>query len=126
MSPRFVLGRENVPCVAEVVNRSLKADITDFTLSCAAFVEYQIRDTVASFPISTKYARSEIWYRIWKTLNFYKLLSTPFSSTAFKRKVLLRDPDILEEISPATLAVTDVTFWIQKVIFSLLPAYAGM
>ena len=31
MSPRFVLGRENVPCVAEVVNRSLKADCTDFT-----------------------------------------------------------------------------------------------
>ena len=31
MSPRFVLGRENVPCVAEVVNRSLKADCTDYT-----------------------------------------------------------------------------------------------
>ena len=31
MSPRFVLWRENVPCVAEVVNRSLKADCTDFT-----------------------------------------------------------------------------------------------
>ena len=31
MSPCFVLGRENVPCVAEVVNRSLKADCTDFT-----------------------------------------------------------------------------------------------
>ena len=31
MSPRFVLGRENVQCVAEVVNRSLKADCTDFT-----------------------------------------------------------------------------------------------
>ena len=30
MSPRFVLGPENVPCVAEVVNRSLKADCTDF------------------------------------------------------------------------------------------------
>ena len=30
MSPRFVLGRENVPCVAEVVNTSLKADCTDF------------------------------------------------------------------------------------------------
>ena len=30
MSPCFVLGRENVPCVAEVVNRSLKADCTDF------------------------------------------------------------------------------------------------
>ena len=32
MSPHFVLGRENVPCVTEVVNRSLKADCTDFTL----------------------------------------------------------------------------------------------
>ena len=32
MSPRFVLGRENVPCAAEVVNRSLKADCTDFTM----------------------------------------------------------------------------------------------
>ena len=32
MSPRFVLERENVPCVvAEVVNRSLKADCIDFT-----------------------------------------------------------------------------------------------
>ena len=31
MSPRFLLGRENVPCIAEVVNRSLKADCTDFT-----------------------------------------------------------------------------------------------
>ena len=31
MSPRFILGRENVPCVAEVVNRSLKADCTDYT-----------------------------------------------------------------------------------------------
>ena len=30
MSLRFVLGRENVPCVVEVVNRSLKADCTDF------------------------------------------------------------------------------------------------
>ena len=32
MSPRFILGRENVPCVAEVVNRSLKADCTDYTI----------------------------------------------------------------------------------------------
>ena len=31
MSPRFILGRKNVPCVAEVVNRSLKADCTDYT-----------------------------------------------------------------------------------------------
>ena len=29
MSPRFVVGWENVPCVAEVVNRSLKADCTE-------------------------------------------------------------------------------------------------
>ena len=35
MSPRFVLGRENVPCVAEVVNRSLKADCTDFNMRVA-------------------------------------------------------------------------------------------
>ena len=30
MSPHFIHGRENVPCIAEVVNRSLKADCTDF------------------------------------------------------------------------------------------------
>ena len=36
MSPRFILGRENVPCVAEVVNRSLKADCTDFK-NCAKY-----------------------------------------------------------------------------------------
>ena len=30
MSPRFELGLENVPCIAEVVNRSLKADCRDF------------------------------------------------------------------------------------------------
>ena len=33
MSPCFVLGRENVPCVAEVVKRSFKADCTDFSYS---------------------------------------------------------------------------------------------
>ena len=34
MSPRFVIGGggRNVPCVAEVVNRSLKVDCTDFTI----------------------------------------------------------------------------------------------
>ena len=40
MSPRFVLGRENVPCVVEVVNRSLKADCTDFTLD-----DYSMQNT---------------------------------------------------------------------------------
>ena len=33
MSPCFVLGRGNVPCIAEVVNRSLKAGCTDYTPS---------------------------------------------------------------------------------------------
>ena len=38
MSPRFVLGQENVPCIADVVNRSLKADCTDFTMNNVAVV----------------------------------------------------------------------------------------
>ena len=40
MSPRFILGRENVPCVAEVVNRSLKADCTNYTISFERPVNY--------------------------------------------------------------------------------------
>ena len=36
MGPLFVLGPENGPCVAEVVNRSLKADCTNF-LSCVVY-----------------------------------------------------------------------------------------
>ena len=40
MSPRFVLGRENVPCVAEVVNRSLKADCTDFKFKVCFLLEW--------------------------------------------------------------------------------------
>ena len=39
MSPRLVLGRENVPCVAEVVNRSPKADCTDFTFDSQSLFE---------------------------------------------------------------------------------------
>ena len=38
MSPRLVLGRENVPCIAEALNRSLKADCTDFTFSTEGLV----------------------------------------------------------------------------------------
>ena len=41
MSPRFVLGRENVPCVAEVVNRSLKADCTDFIRNDSTHPRYE-------------------------------------------------------------------------------------
>ena len=47
MSPRFVLGRENVPCVAEVVNRSLKADCTDFTLKHLIFKAVTVNEIPA-------------------------------------------------------------------------------
>ena len=73
MSPRFVLGRENVPCIAEVVNRSLKADCTDFTRT--AFHENwpQLSD---DFIHSFKYF-SENWiiliiYLLFK--KFYQML----------------------------------------------------
>ena len=44
MSPRFVLGRKNVPCVAEVVNRSLKADCTDFIRDCKSFKMMRLQE----------------------------------------------------------------------------------
>ena len=47
MSPRFVLGRENVPWVAEVVNRSLKADCTDFTPKAKA--------TITQYDLSSRF-----------------------------------------------------------------------
>ena len=52
MSPRFVLGRENVPFVAEVVNRSLKADCTDFTLTLL------IMETISKLPQSKSFEAS--------------------------------------------------------------------
>ena len=43
MNPRFIVGRENVPCVAEVVNRSLKADCTDYNIGgCGSVVVSEI------------------------------------------------------------------------------------
>ena len=42
MSPRFILGRENVPCVAEVVDRSLKADCIDFTFQVSTIASFVI------------------------------------------------------------------------------------
>ena len=48
MSPRFLLGRENMPCVAEVVNRSLKADCTDFTIKCRLTSELTVPLAVVS------------------------------------------------------------------------------
>ena len=49
MSPRFVLGRENVPCVAEVVNRSLKADCTDFTTIFAENERHSRKRNISHF-----------------------------------------------------------------------------
>ena len=57
MSPRFILGREDVPCVAEVVNRSLKADCTDFTLRLL------ITDTISK-------ALAKLANIAWQTLLF--------------------------------------------------------
>ena len=42
MSPQFVLRWENVRCVAEVVNKSLKADCTDFT-ECRTCSAHSVR-----------------------------------------------------------------------------------
>ena len=45
ISPRFILERENVPCVTDVVNRSFKADCTDFTIgvvSAKALATYTV------------------------------------------------------------------------------------
>ena len=45
MSPRLVLGRENVPCVAEVVNRSLRADCTDFNpLASTTDIQFEVKE----------------------------------------------------------------------------------
>ena len=50
MSPRFVFRRKNVPCVAEVVNRSLKADCTYFTRK--RFIMSAVKDVRVHAPIT--------------------------------------------------------------------------
>ena len=64
MSPRFVLGGGggNVPCVAEVVNRSLKADCTDFTHF------YRIREEGGSGrpPLSVSIIIQACVARLWR------------------------------------------------------------
>ena len=60
MSPRFILGRENVPCVAEVVNRSLKADCTDYTDFTQQFLTFpcvpcvKMKETDDVLPVNPK------------------------------------------------------------------------
>ena len=60
MSPRFILGRENVPCVAEVVNRSLKADCTDFTGGGKASSISQLNCFVRPQLIQEKYLQKSL------------------------------------------------------------------
>ena len=55
MSPRFVFGWENVPCVAEVVNRSLKADCTDFNPTNYIWLEREFIGESESLKILGKY-----------------------------------------------------------------------
>ena len=57
MSPRIVLGGENVPRVAEVVNRSLKADCTDFISSGFGFLSHNfcLRTNLCTFCSPTLY-----------------------------------------------------------------------
>ena len=45
MTPGFVLRRENVPCIAEAVNRSLKADCTHFT-DVPDLLKLQLHDAI--------------------------------------------------------------------------------
>ena len=59
MSARFVLGRENVPCIAEVVNRSLKADRTDFSFDVRAYVFLAYRNKLymaIGLPLQTSFS----------------------------------------------------------------------
>ena len=63
MSPRFVLGRENVPSVAEVVDRSLKADCTDFTA-------LQTQHGLGIFGQETAPSDSPVQWILWKNRIF--------------------------------------------------------
>ena len=65
MSPRFVLGRENVPCVAEVVDRSLKADCTDFT--------FQLCQNLVNGLYKMSHLAEDVHRRRKLTTDFFKL-----------------------------------------------------
>ena len=77
MSPRFVLGRENVPCVAEVVNRSLKADCTDFITQfcrikgcggagCPPPPTYRRKENLSESPNRFKYRKNILISRFYE------------------------------------------------------------
>ena len=60
MSPRFVRGRENVPCVAEVVNRSLKADCTDFT-RCGRRKSLKLMSIATMQDLTERHNLCDVW-----------------------------------------------------------------
>ena len=60
MSPRFILGRENVPYVAEVVNRSLKADCTDYIIILVYLGRYTIKHLLAENSVHTENICSDV------------------------------------------------------------------
>ena len=94
MSPRFVRGRENVPCVAEVVNRSLKADCTDFN------VDVEIRPNCTSLILliyssfstrrltTTAYSYSFIWAYVCEISNVSEVYQINFKFLCFSVKFL--------------------------------------
>ena len=69
MRPRFILGQESVPCFAEVVNRSLKADCTDYTNQYFMVIPLFIR---------TMRLLSEMMYKIaekWLQIHICQLIA---------------------------------------------------
>ena len=72
MSPRFVLGQENVPCVAEVVNRSLKADCTDFTKFMQLIYRSGERHKVSELCLKSCADNRSIFYKAPFKIRYYK------------------------------------------------------
>ena len=66
MSPHFVLGRENVPCVAEVVNRSLKADCTDFK-------QWEISLVFSYIVIKEEIKDKKLWFQLTTSFRLLQL-----------------------------------------------------
>ena len=77
MSPRFVLGWENVPCVAEVVNRSPKSDCTDFN-----YTFQHLKNTITQFGTQVRFC----WSRDHNNRTAENAFSTPwyFSEMEFE------------------------------------------
>ena len=85
MSPRFVLGRENVPC-AEALNKSLKADCTDFTEKWL-YPFYPMGTHFTHQTLANEFKPKHVFYRtkcmakwrnlerVWSSWNIFQLSS---------------------------------------------------